>query len=147
MSGATEPLKRTPLCEMHRRLGARMVAFGGWEMPVQYAGILEEHRAVREQAGLFDISHMGEIEIVGRGALEAVQRLTSNDASRLSVGEVQYSALTTPEGTFVDDITVYNFGADRYWLTVNAAYIEKDYVWIRAHVPSAVTVSNVSDDI
>ena len=147
MSEAIEPLKRTPLCEIHRRLGARMVAFGGWEMPVQYAGILEEHRAVREQAGLFDVSHMGEIEITGPGALEAVQRLTPNDASRLSVGEVQYSALTTPEETFVDDITVYKFTNDRYWLTVNAANIEKDFAWIREHVIAGAEARNVSDDM
>src|SRR5574337_2117949 len=88
MSEPTGPLKRTPLFEVHRQLGARMVAFGGWEMPVQYAGILEEHRAVRKRAGLFDISHMGEIEIAGPGALEAIQSLTSNDVSQLSVGEV-----------------------------------------------------------
>lgn len=144
---AAGPLKRTPLFEVHRQLGARMVPFGGWEMPVQYAGILEEHRAVREQAGLFDVSHMGEIEITGPGALEAIQHLTPNDASRLSVGEVQYSALTTPEGTFVDDITVYKFTDDRYWLTVNAANIEKDFIWIREHVISGAEVRNISDDM
>ncbi len=147
MSAATGPLKRTPLFEVHRQLGARMVPFGGWEMPVQYAGILEEHRAVRERAGLFDISHMGEIEIAGPGALEAIQYLTSNDASRLSVGEVQYSVLTTPEGTFVDDITVYKFADDRYCLTVNAANIEKDVAWIREHLVSDVEVKNTSDEV
>jgi aminomethyltransferase len=124
-----------------------MVAFGGWEMPVQYAGILEEHHAVRERAGLFDVSHMGEIEITGPAALKAVQYLTSNDASRLSVGEVQYSALTTPEGTFVDDITVYKFADDRYGLTVNAANIEKDYAWICEHLLSGAEVRNTSDDM
>ena len=147
MSEAIGLLKRTPLFEVHRQLGARMVPFGGWEMPVQYAGILEEHHAVRERAGLFDISHMGEIEITGPGALEALQRLTSNDASRLSVGEVQYSALTTPEGTFVDDITVYKFADNRYLLTVNAANIEKDAAWIRERVVSVVEARNVSNDI
>ena len=146
MSEAIGPLRRTPLFEVHRQLGARMVAFGGWEMPVQYAGILEEHRAVRERAGLFDISHMGELEIAGSGALEAIQHLTSNDASRLSVGEVQYSALTTPEGTFVDDITVYKLADDRYCLTVNAANIEKDFAWIREHLVPDVEVRNASDD-
>lgn len=147
MSAATGPLKRTPLYDVHRRLGAKTICFGGWEMPVQYAGILEEHRAVRERAGLFDISHMGEIEIAGPGALEAIQRLTSNDAARLSVGEVQYSVLTTPEGTFVDDITVYKFADDRYRLTVNAANTEKDLTWVRDHVASAVEVRNAGDDI
>ena len=147
MSVAPGSFKRTPLFEVHRQLGARMIPFGGWEMPVQYAGILEEHRAVRERAGLFDISHMGEIEIAGPGALEAIQHLTSNDASRLSVGEVHYSVLTTPEGTFVDDITVYKRANDRYCLTVNAANIEKDVTWIREHVVSDVEVRNTSDDV
>lgn len=146
MNPVERPLKRTPLFEVHHRLGAKMVAFGGWEMPVQYAGILEEHRAVRERAGLFDVSHMGEIEISGSAALEAVQRLTSNDASRLSVGEIQYSALTTPQGTFVDDMTVYKFADDRYWLTVNAANIEKDLAWIRKQITSAA-VRDASDDL
>lgn len=147
MSAVTGPLKRTPLFEAHRQLGARMIAFGGWDMPVQYAGILEEHRAVRERAGLFDVSHMGEIEITGPGALEAIQHLTSNDASRLYVGQVQYSALTTPEGTFVDDITVYKFADDRYCMTVNAANIEKDFVWIREHLVPDVEVKNTSDEV
>ena len=147
MSEPAGPLKRTPLFDAHRKLGAKMVPFGGWEMPVQYAGILEEHRAVREKAGLFDVSHMGEFEIRGRGALEAVQRLTTNDASRLRVGQVQYSALTTPEGTFVDDITVYKFADDRYCLTVNASNIDKDFAWIREHAPPAVHVKNASDEI
>ncbi|MBZ0169643.1 glycine cleavage system protein T [Candidatus Methylomirabilis lanthanidiphila] len=147
MSAVTGPVKRTPLFETHRQLGARMIPFGGWEMPVQYAGILEEHRAVRERAGLFDISHMGEIEISGHGALDAVQYLTSNDASRLSVGEVQYSVLTTPEGTFVDDITVYKWADDRYWLTVNAANTEKDVAWIRDHVAHVAEIRNISADI
>lgn len=147
MSATTGPLKRTPLFEAHRQLGARMIAFGGWEMPVQYAGIVEEHHAVRERVGLFDISHMGEIEITGSGALEAIQHLTSNDASQLRIGQVQYSALTTPEGTFVDDITVYKFADDRYCLTVNAANIEKDFAWIREHIAPIVEVRNASDDM
>ena len=103
---ATTPigLKRTPLHERQGALGARMVAFGGWEMPLQYAGIAAEHRAVRERAGLFDVSHMGEVEIAGQDALAAVQRICCNDAAALDVGQVQYSALTTHEGTVVDDV-------------------------------------------
>jgi aminomethyltransferase len=124
-----------------------MVPFGGWEMPVQYAGILEEHRAVRSKAGLFDVSHMGEFEIRGRGALEAVQKVTTNDASRLNIGQVQYSALTTPEGTFVDDVTVYKFADDCYCLTVNASNIEKDFAWVRDHIPPAAHVKNASDEV
>ncbi len=147
MSEPTGPLKRTPLFDAHRQLGAKMVPFGGWEMPVQYAGILQEHRAVREKAGLFDVSHMGEFEIKGPGALEAIQRLTSNDASRLRVGQVQYSSLTTPQGTFVDDITVYKFADDHYCLTVNASNIEKDFAWIREHIAAGVQPRNASEEI
>jgi len=147
MSEPAGPLKRTPLFDAHRQLNAKMVPFGGWEMPVQYAGILEEHRAVRGKAGLFDVSHMGEFELRGPGALEAVQRVTTNDASRLQVGQVQYSALTTPEGTFVDDLTVYKFADDRYGLTVNASNIDKDFAWIRDHITPGCTLKNASDDV
>jgi aminomethyltransferase len=123
-------LKKTPLNARHRSLGARLVEFGGWEMPVEYSGITEEHLAVRNCAGLFDVSHMGEIEIAGPGALEAVQWLTSNDASRLSIGQAQYSALLTERGTFVDDILVYRLLDDHFLLVVNAGNIVKDYGWI-----------------
>ena len=103
-------LKKTPLNARHRSLGARMVEFGGWDMPVEYSGVADEHMAVRTRAGLFDVSHMGEIEIAGRDALTAVQHLTSNDASRLAHHQAQYSALTTPTGTFVDDVLTYSWG-------------------------------------
>src|SRR2546423_1460721 len=106
-SSSPAPLKKTPLNARHRAHGARMVEFGGWDMPVEYTGITEEHLAVRTRVGLFDVSHMGEIEIAGKDALAAVQWLTSNDASRLAVGQIQYSALTTETGTFVDDLLVY----------------------------------------
>src|SRR6476620_4742548 len=96
---SSAPLKKTPLHARHRALGARMVEFGGWDMPVEYSGIVDEHLAVRTRAGLFDVSHMGEIEVAGNDALAAVQRITSNDASRLSVGQAQYSALMTEQGT------------------------------------------------
>src|SRR5262245_13894450 len=101
------PLKKTPLNARHRASGAKMVPFGGWDMPVEYSGIVPEHLAVRAGAGLFDVSHMGEIEIAGRDALAAVQRISINDASKLQVGRAQYSGLLTPRGTFVDDILVY----------------------------------------
>src|ERR1700687_2755026 len=107
MDDSSTQLRKTPLNNRHRALGARMVPFGGWDMPVEYSGIVEEHMAVRTRAGLFDVSHMGEIEIAGDEALAAVQRVSSNDASKLQVGQAQYSALTTPQGTFVDDILVY----------------------------------------
>jgi aminomethyltransferase len=115
-------------------------------MPVQYSGILDEHKAVRGAAGLFDVSHMGEIEFRGPAALEAVQRLTSNDASRLQVGQVQYSALTTEAGTFVDDLTVYKFADDHYMATVNASNIDKDFAWMRDRTKGNVQVRNLSDE-
>ena len=146
MSAPEGPLKQTPLNAVHRQMGAKMVPFGGWDMPVQYSGIIEEHRAVRGAAGVFDVSHMGEIEFRGPAALEAVQRLTTNDASRLQVGQVQYSALTTEAGTFVDDLTVYKFADDHYILTVNAANIDKDFAWMRDCTRGKVQVRNLSDE-
>lgn len=107
-----------------------MVSFGGWEMPLQYSGITEEHLAVRHAAGLFDVSHMGEIEVAGTDALAAVQRVSTNDAARLEIGQAQYSALATPEGTFVDDLLVYRLAAEHFMLVVNAANIAKDVAWI-----------------
>ncbi len=146
MSAPEGPLKQTPLNAVHRQMGAKMVPFGGWDMPVQYRGILEEHKAVRSAAGMFDVSHMGEVEFRGPAALEAVQHLTSNDASRLQVGQVQYSALTTEAGTFVDDLTVYKFADDHYMATVNASNIDKDFAWMRDHTRGNVEVRNLSDD-
>jgi aminomethyltransferase len=130
-------LNKTPLHASHVSLGARMVPFGGWDMPVEYAGLSAEHMAVRTAAGLFDVSHMGQIEIAGTGALAAVQHITSNDASKLQVGQIQYSALTTPQGTFVDDLLVYRFGPSHYLLVVNAGNIEKDAAWIAARAREA----------
>ena len=114
-----------------------MVEFGGWDMPVEYSGIADEHMAVRTRAGLFDVSHMGEIEIAGGDALRAVQHITSNDASRLGIGQIQYSALTTPLGTFVDDVLTYKLGDDHFMLVVNASNIVKDFHWIVQHVKQA----------
>ncbi len=108
-----------------------MVAFEGWDMPVEYTGITDEHMAVRTRAGLFDVSHMGEIELAGPDALATVQWLSTNDASKLSIGQAQYSALATPEGTFVDDILVYRLAAEHYLLVVNAGGAAVDYAWIR----------------
>jgi len=127
-------LKKTPLHARHRALGARMVEFGGWDMPVEYSGIVDEHQAVRTRAGLFDVSHMGEIEIAGRDALKAVQHITTNDASRLSVGQAHYSALPTPQGTFVDDVLTYRLADEHYMLVVNASNIMKDFNWITAQI-------------
>src|SRR5918992_5772023 len=111
---ASGTLKKTPLHGRHRALGARMVEFGGWDMPVEYAGIVDEHLAVRTRAGIFDVSHMGEIEIAGADALAAVQRISSNDASLLQVGQAQYAGLLTPDGTFVDDMLVYRMAPSHF---------------------------------
>ncbi len=131
------PLQTTPLHARHLALGARMTPFGGWDMPVRYGGIAEEHQAVRTAAGLFDVSHMGEVEIAGDDALAAVQRIASNDAGRLVPGRAQYSALTTPEGTVVDDLLVYQLAAGHYLLVINAANIAKDVAWIREQIGAA----------
>lgn len=110
-----------------------MVDFGGWDMPVEYSGITDEHMAVRTRAGIFDVSHMGQIELAGPAALQTIQALTSNDAARLAIGQIQYSALTTPDGTFVDDILVYRLADEHYMLVVNATTTGKDYAWVSSH--------------
>ncbi|MGE5198675.1 MAG: glycine cleavage system aminomethyltransferase GcvT, partial [Rhodospirillaceae bacterium] len=125
------PLKQTPLNARHRALGARMVPFAGWDMPVEYAGLSQEHLAVRTRAGLFDVTHMGQVELAGREALAAVQWISSNDAARLKIGQAHYSGLTTPAGTFVDDMLVYRFADDHFLLVINASNVEKDFAWIR----------------
>jgi aminomethyltransferase len=141
------PLKKTSLHAAHVALGARMVPFAGWEMPVEYSGITAEHLAVRSGAGLFDVSHMGEIEIAGKDALAAVQHISSNDASRLQVNQAHYSALTTPQGTFVDDMLVYRFAPNHFLLVVNGSNADKDYVWIADRVKEVgdAAVVNSSD--
>jgi aminomethyltransferase len=125
-------LKRTPLYEAHRALGAKMVDFSGWEMPVQYSGLLGEHKTVRTAAGLFDVSHMGEIEVRGPEALKLVDYVTTNAASRLQNGQAQYSGLLYEHGGFVDDIIVHKVSADAFFLCVNASNQEKDFAHIRA---------------
>src|SRR5216110_4102522 len=131
------PLKKTPLNARHRASGAKMVSFGGWDMPVEYSGIVNEHLAVRTRAGIFDVSHMGEIEIAGKDALAAVQRITSNDAAKLATGQAQYSGLLTPQGTFVDDLLVYRLAPAHFLLVVNAGNIAKDYAWMAEHIQPA----------
>ena len=121
MSEAASQLSRTPFHATHHRHKAKMVDFGGWDMPVQYSGLIAEHMAVRTGVGLFDVSHMGEIQFRGPDALDAVQYLSMNDASRLAVGQAHYSALLTPHGTFVDDILVHKFSDNDYLMVVNAS--------------------------
>jgi aminomethyltransferase len=143
---ADAPLRKTPLNAACRALGARMVPFAGWDMAVQFTSVIEEHMAVRTAAGLFDVSHMGEIEVEGPQALALVQRLTCNDAARLEDGQAQYSALTNERGAFVDDILVYRRKADRYLLVVNAGNSDKDAAWVQQHAKDArdVTVRDAS---
>ena len=137
MTDTSGPLKQTPLNARHRALGARMVPFAGFDMPVEYTGVSDEHNAVRTRAGLFDVSHMGEVEVAGADALAAIQRISSNDAAKLSVGQAHYAALMTPQGTFVDDMLVYKLAADHFLLVVNASNVDKDFAWIREQVKPA----------
>jgi aminomethyltransferase len=138
-------LKRTKLNQIHKQLGAKMAEFGGWEMPIEYSGIIHEHLAVRNSAGLFDISHMGEIIIRGPESLELLQKVTCNDVSRLRDGQVQYSALLFPNGTFVDDILVHRLSPDDYFVCVNASNTDKDLKWICEHNDFDTEVEDVSD--
>ena len=134
MTATAPQLKRTPLNNAHRQLGGRMVDFGGWDMPVQYpAGTIEEHLRTRTHAGLFDVSHMGEIDVRGSDAIAFVNRLTSNDVTKLVDGQAHYSALTTPSGTVIDDLLVYRLSGDHLLLVVNAGTTEKDWDWIKSH--------------
>jgi aminomethyltransferase len=135
-------LLKTPLNAVHRRMGAKMVDFGGWDMPVEYTGVIDEHRAVRQRVGLFDVSHMGEIEVRGPQALNLVQHVTVNDASKLKLGQAQYSALLYEHGGFVDDILVHKVADDHYFLCVNASNQDKDYEHIAANNRFDTTVEN-----
>ena len=140
----SEPLRRTPLYAVHVAAGARMVPFGGWEMPVQYTGILEEHRTVRRAVGLFDVSHMGEFEVTGPDALATLQTLTTNDVAAVRVGQVQYSLFCDPTGGIVDDLTVYRLADDRFMLTVNASNIDTDWAWVTGHSRPGARWRNIS---
>lgn len=145
-TSAEVALKRTALNAIHRAAGARMVEFGGWEMPVEYSGIVQEHLAVRTGAGLFDVSHMGEIEVRGAQALALLKFVTSNDAARLSVSQAQYSALMDPRGGAVDDCVVHRLAGDRFLLCVNAANTDKDFEWIKRHNSFGAEVHDVSPE-
>src|SRR5260370_5604417 len=146
MTDATDstPLKHTPLRDVHFKAGAKMDPWGGWDMPVQYTGIIDEHRTVRGAVGLFDISHMGEFEVRGADALASVQRLCTNDASTLAIGQVQYAALCYPEGGIVDDLTVYRLAPDHFMLVVHASHIDKDWARVTSHSPGRAQSTNVS---
>lgn len=138
--------KKTPLYDAHVKLGARMVPFSGWMMPVQYSGVLQEHEAVRTKAGLFDVSHMGEFEFSGPDALACLQWLTANDVSKLQIGQGQYSLLCNEKGGVVDDIIVYRLEENRYLMVVNAGNIDKDLKWVQAHQRGNVKMADRSDE-
>jgi aminomethyltransferase len=137
--------KRTPLYDEHRALGARIVEFGGWDMPLTYTSALDEHRAVRTSCGLFDVSHMGEVDLQGAGAAATVSRLATNDVTRLGDGQAQYSLMCNERGGIVDDLIVYRLGPNRYFLVVNAAHAAEDVAWMRAHTSKDVTLADESD--
>ena len=143
MTDTVAELRKTPLNARHRASQARMVAYAGWDMPVEYSGISNEHLAVRTRAGLFDVSHMGQIEIAGADALAAVQRISCNDASALAIGQAQYSGLLTPEGTFIDDMVVYRMAPIHFMLVVNASTAAKDFAWISEQIKPAGQVAAV----
>jgi aminomethyltransferase len=149
---ATVAVRKTALNAVHRQMGAKMVEFNGWDMPVEYpaaigCGIINEHMAVRTGVGIFDVSHMGDIQLAGSQALAAVQHISMNDASRLSVGQAQYSALLYPQGTFVDDVIVHRRGEDEYLLVINAGTRQKDFNWVRDNTRQFdCAVENLSDD-
>jgi aminomethyltransferase len=136
---------KTPLYDCHLEAEARMVDFAGWRMPVQYAGVIDEHRAVRTAAGLFDVSHMGEIRVAGPGAEAALQRLTPNNVARLRPGRIHYSALLTERGTYIDDLLVYRLADEEFLLVVNAANSARDLEWVRTHGGEDAEVEDVSD--
>lgn len=129
-------LKRTPLFETHRKLGGRLVEFGGWEMPVQYTGIMDEHNTVRTAAGLFDISHMGEVSVTGPGAAAFLNRVLTNDVNQLAVGQAQYTLMCNQRGGVLDDLYLYSVGASQYLLVINASRIEEDVAWLRGQLTS-----------
>jgi aminomethyltransferase len=139
-----QELKRTPLYAAHRRAGAKMVQFAGWEMPVQYQGVIAEHLAVRSRAGLFDVSHMGEIEVRGAGALEFCQRISANDVERLKVFQAQYNLLLNDKGGVVDDVIFYRLEPNCFFICVNASNSDKDFQWMEEHAGGQVEVENVS---
>lgn len=143
----TTALKKVALNDLHISLGAKMVPFAGFSMPVRYTSDIEEHNAVRKAVGVFDVSHMGEFLITGPGALDLVQQVTSNDASKLQDGKIQYSYLPNDKGGIVDDLLVYRLNSEKYMLVVNASNIEKDWNWISAYNTGKVNMENISDQI
>jgi aminomethyltransferase len=139
-------MKKTTFNNIHKKLGAKLVEFAGYEMPIQYTSIIAEHKAVRNSVGVFDVSHMGEVFVTGDKALDFVQHITINDASKLFPGRVQYSAMCYPDGGIVDDLLVYKISDNEYLLVINASNIEKDFNWMKENNKFGVTLNNRSDD-
>ena len=140
-------LKRTPLFESYKKLGAKVIDFGGWELPVQFSSILEEHEAVRTQAGLFDVSHMGQFIVEGKDAESFINTIVSNDITKVEVDQAQYSAMCYEDGGTIDDLIVYKLADEKYLFVPNAANIDKDYAWLNEHLKGDVTLKNISDEI
>ncbi|PTV97918.1 aminomethyltransferase [Halanaerobium saccharolyticum] len=137
-------MKKTPLNQVHKNMGAKMTDFGGWEMPVEYTGIIEEHKAVRNKCGLFDVSHMGEILVSGKNAKKSLQKIIANDLNKLEKGKIIYTPICKEDGGIIDDLLVYSLQDDQFLLVVNASNIEKDYNWIKEHLLEDTTAENLS---
>ncbi|MCQ6275936.1 glycine cleavage system aminomethyltransferase GcvT [Bacillus sp. V3B] len=140
-------LKRTPLFEAYKKYGAKVIDFGGWELPVQFSSILEEHEAVRKEAGLFDVSHMGEVLVEGKDAESYINYLVTNDVTKVRINQAQYTAMCYPDGGTVDDLLVYKLADEKYLLVINASNIEKDCEWMEQHVKGEVTLQNISGNV
>lgn len=145
MPSKLEKMKKTVFNEKHKVLGARLVPFAGFEMPVEYSGVIDEHLTVRNNVGVFDVSHMGEFWVKGPKALDLIQKVTTNDASKLSIGKAQYSCLPNGKGGIVDDLLVYKYEEEKYFLVVNASNIEKDWEWINSQNTMGAVLENASD--
>ncbi|MGG3448570.1 glycine cleavage system aminomethyltransferase GcvT [Domibacillus aminovorans] len=140
-------LKRTALFEVYKKYGAKVIDFGGWELPVQFSSILEEHEAVRKEAGLFDVSHMGEVLVEGKDAENYLNYLVTNDVTKIQINQAQYTAMCYPDGGTIDDLLVYKLENEKYLLVINASNIEKDFEWMKQHVEGDVKLENRSSDI
>lgn len=138
-------MKKTPLNQIHKDMEAKITDFGGWEMPVEYTGIIEEHKAVRNQCGLFDVSHMGEILVSGENAAKSLQKIITNDLQKLEPGKIIYTPICKPDGGIIDDLLVYCLQDDQFLLVVNASNIEKDFNWVKEHLLEKTEIENLSD--
>ncbi len=145
--GTETALKRTPLFEIYKKYGAKVIDFGGWELPVQFSSILDEHEAVRTKAGLFDVSHMGEVLVEGKGAESFINYLVTNDVTKVAINQAQYTAMCYPDGGTVDDLLVYKLENEKYLLVINASNIEKDYEWMQRNVEGEVKLENISENV